>query len=68
MTKIFVLALLDFNKQFIIETNASKIGVSAVLIQETIPCPILASHWGQRQHDLSIYKTEMLTILYAVVK
>lgn len=46
MTRPFVLALLDFNKQFIIETNTSKVGISVVLIQEGHPLSYISKSLG----------------------
>ena len=63
-----VLALLDFSKDFVIETNASSIGIRVVLMQE---CHFLAyisnalSPWHQR---LSIYEKKLFSIVYVVTK
>jgi len=68
MTSAPVLALPDFNKTFIVETNASIIGVGAVLMQEGHPIAFLSKSLGPKQQIISVYEREMLAILQAVTK
>ena len=63
-----VLAVPDFNKQFIIETDASEYGVGAVLMQEQHPVAYLSKALGPRNRALSIYEKECLAILLAIEK
>lgn len=61
-----VLALPDFNKQFVIETDASDYGVGAVLQQDGHPLAFLSKPLGPRNKGLSTYEKELLAILLAV--
>jgi hypothetical protein len=68
MTSAPVLALADFNKTFIVETDASIIGVGAVLMQEGHPIAFISKSLGPKQQVMSVYEREMLAILHAVTK
>ncbi|KAL4385004.1 hypothetical protein GQ457_15G026090 [Hibiscus cannabinus] len=63
-----VLALPDFNEEFIVETNASALGVGAVLVQKGKPLAFFSKGLGIRHQGLSIYEKEMLAALLAVKK
>ena len=63
-----VLAVPDFNKQFIIETDASENGVGDVLMQEQHPVAYMSKALGARNRALSIYEKECLAILLAIEK
>lgn len=64
MSSTPVLALPDFSKQFVIETDASKNGVGAVLMQQGHPLAFISKPLGPR--DLSTYEKEYMAILLAV--
>jgi hypothetical protein len=60
------LALPNFSKQFQVETDASDLGVGAVLMQEGHPLAYISKALGPRTKDLSTYEKEYLAILIAV--
>src|SRR5512141_342587 len=61
-----VLALLDFRKQFVVETDASDQGIGAVLMQDQHPLAFLSKALGPRTQSLSTYEKESLAIILAV--
>ncbi|XP_024314628.1 uncharacterized protein LOC112270762 [Brachypodium distachyon] len=61
-----VLALPNFTKTFILATDASDLGIGAVLTQEGHPLAFLSRALGLRSRGLSTYKKECLAILMAV--
>ena len=63
-----VLALPDFSKTFIIETDACSRGIGAVLMQQEHPIAFLSKSLGPRHRGLSTYEKECLAILMAVDK
>ena len=63
-----VLALPDFTKQFVIETDACASGIGAVLAQEGHPIAYYSKALGQQNHKLSIYEKEFLAIIMAIDK
>jgi hypothetical protein len=63
-----VLALPDFSKEFILETDACATGVGAVLMQQGHPLAFLSKALGPKNQALSIYDKECLAILMAIEK
>lgn len=61
-----VLALPNFQKQFIIETDAIDLGVGAILQQDGHPLAFFSKPLGPRNRGLSTYEKELLAILLAV--
>lgn len=55
-----VLALPDFNKLFIMETDASLTGVGAILMQERHLIAFIIKSLRSKQQVMSVYEREML--------
>ena len=63
-----VLTLPDFLEEFIVETDASGIGIGAVLMQKGHPIAFISKALSQKHQGLSVYEKELLAIVYAVTK
>jgi hypothetical protein len=63
-----VLALPDFNKPFVSETNASNLVIGAALLQDGHPIAYLSQSLNRTNQGHSTYEKEWLTILLAVEK
>lgn len=61
-----VLALPDFGEPFILETEASGVGVGAILMQKGRPIAYLSKHLCPKHQVLSIYEREFLAIMLAI--
>jgi hypothetical protein len=61
-----VLALPDFTKTFVIETDACAAGVGAVLMQGGHPLAFLSKSLGLKSQGLSTYEKEFMAILLAM--
>ena len=63
-----VLAVPDYSKQFVIETDTSDAGFGAVLMQEGHPISYLSKPLSDRNKALSTYEKECMALLLAVEK
>jgi hypothetical protein len=61
-----ILALPNFAKKFEIETDASDVGVGAVLLQDGHPLAYVSRGLGPKTRGLSTYEKEYMAILFAV--
>jgi RNase H-like domain found in reverse transcriptase len=61
-----VLAMPDFTKEFILETNASGKAIGAVLMQNKQPIAYLSKALGVKGQAMSTYEKELLALLTAV--
>jgi hypothetical protein len=68
MAHTHVLTLPDFKEQFVVETDASDIGIGAVLMQKGQPIAYLSKALAQHHKHLSIYEKEFLALIMAVDK
>ena len=68
MSQVPVLAMPDFHKTFVVETDASQCGLGAVLMQDTHPIAYYSKTLGKRASNKPIYKKELMEIVFAVLK
>jgi RNase H-like domain found in reverse transcriptase/Reverse transcriptase (RNA-dependent DNA polymerase) len=68
MCRAPVLAMPDFSKEFIVETDASDQGVGVVLMQGRRPIAYVSKALGPKNQSLSTYEKELLVLLIAVQK
>jgi hypothetical protein len=61
-----VLALPNFHKPFVIETDASDCGIGVVLMQDGHPLAFISKALGPKSRGLSTYEKEYMAILVAV--
>jgi hypothetical protein len=61
-----VLALPNFSQSFCVETNASDLGVGAVLMQNKHPIAYISKYLGPRLRGFSTYEKEYVDILLAM--
>jgi hypothetical protein len=63
-----VLALPNFSKPFVLETDASDNNIGAVLMQEGRPLSFLSKSLGKKAVEMSTYDKEAMTIIEALKK
>lgn len=68
MSSVPVLAMPDFTKPFIVETDASGFGLGAVLLQGQQLVAYYSQVLGPRARLKSIYEKELMAIVFAILK
>ena len=63
-----ILALADFNTMFVVESNASNVGIGVILSQGGRPIAYFSNTFSPKHQVLSICEKEILAILVAVKK
>ena len=67
MTQVHVLAMPDFSKPFVMEANASRFALGAVLMQDDKPVAFHSQVLGLRAREKSVYE-ELMAIVFVVLK
>ena len=68
MSEAHVLRLPNFDIEFVIETDASNVGIGAILMQEGHPLAYFSHKLGPRLHAASTYIKELHAIVEVVHK
>lgn len=63
-----VLALLDYSLPFMLKTDASGVGVGAMLMQQGRPLAFISKGLSPKHHGFSTYEKELLAIIPAKQK
>ncbi|GJV38797.1 reverse transcriptase [Tanacetum coccineum] len=68
MSQAPVLKLPNFNEPFVVETDASGIGIGAILQQGGHPIAYMSKALSPKHHNLSTYEKEFLAVIQALKK
>ena len=66
MTQEPVLAMPNFSQPFVIETNALRFGVGAVLMKNGKPIAYFSRMLSSRARQCSVYERELMAIVLAI--
>lgn len=68
MSSALVLILLNFNEDFVLETDASNCGIRVALMQKEQPISYFSKKMSLRMQHASTYMRELYAIIEAVKK
>lgn len=68
MSSVLLLALPDFSKEFVIEINASRLGLGVVLMQEGRSLVFISKALSIQNCQKSVYERELMAIVMAFQK
>lgn len=68
MTEVPVLALPDFSREFVVETDASRHRLGAVLMQNQHPIAYFSRVLSMSARSKSVYERELMAIVFAIQK
>ncbi|KFK22601.1 hypothetical protein AALP_AAs54367U000800 [Arabis alpina] len=68
MSTVPVLALVDFSKQFVVESDASGIGLGVVLMQQQQPIAYFSQALTDKHKLKSVYERELMVVVFAIQK
>lgn len=68
MTTVPILAMPDFEKEFIVEIDASRQGIIVILMQEGKPICYMSQTLSTKAQQKLVYERELMTIVIAVHK
>lgn len=63
-----MLTLPDFNEMFVIKSDALRVGIGVVLMQDSRPLAFTGKALSPTHLNLSVYDKEMLVVVHIVTK
>ena len=68
MKALPVLALLNFSKPYMMETNALRVGLGVVLMQDKRPTAYFSHKLNPRAKEKSVNEKELMAMVFAIRK